>query len=191
MRHYLISSPGGAGVYVMTLLPEFAVFRHPKLGLLRYPARIVDGQPQVSIPEADLGLVQGLPCELEYRTPESEAARWTDPSVVDLATAREVPKGAIPQDRTFRAAWRQDGATIETDMPHAREIWKQKMRVVRKKKLEELDAAYMRADEAGDTQRKRDIAAQKQALRDVTADPRIAAATTPEELKAVWPEVLK
>lgn len=35
------------------------------------------------------------------------------------------------------------------------------------------------------------IAAKKQALRDVTADPAIEAALTPEALKAAWPEALK
>jgi hypothetical protein len=53
-----------------------------------------------------------------------------------------------------------------------------------------LDTAYMRADEVGDQQEKRRIATQKQALRDVTADPRIDAAATPEELKAVIPDAL-
>ena len=44
----------------------------------------------------------------------------------------------------------------------------------------EQDAATMEA-----------VAARKQALRDVTADPAIEAARTPEELKGVWPEVLR
>ena len=34
-------------------------------------------------------------------------------------------------------------------------------------------------------------AERKQQLRDVTADPAIDAATTPDELKAVWPEALE
>ena len=35
-----------------------------------------------------------------------------------------------------------------------------------------------------------EIEAQKQSLRDATADPAIEAAQTPEALKAVWPSVL-
>ena len=49
---------------------------------------------------------------------------------------------------------------------------------------------YQRADEAGDTGAKADIAKRKQALRDVTADPAIEAARTPDELRAVWPAEL-
>jgi len=57
-------------------------------------------------------------------------------------------------------------------------------------KLAELDAQYLRADEDGDAQAKRDIVAQKKALRDMTAAPEIEAATTPEALDAFWPTQL-
>ena len=43
---------------------------------------------------------------------------------------------------------------------------------------------------AGDTVAKAAVAAQKRVLRDVTADPRIDAAKTPDELRAVWPDAL-
>jgi hypothetical protein len=49
----------------------------------------------------------------------------------------------------------------------------------------------MRAQEQGDQAKADEIAAKKQALRDVTADPAIDAATTPDELKAVRPDVLE
>jgi len=49
----------------------------------------------------------------------------------------------------------------------------------------------MRAQEAGDTQRQALIAEKKQSLRDATADPAIDAATTPDKLKAVRPDVLQ
>ena len=48
----------------------------------------------------------------------------------------------------------------------------------------------MQADEAGDVAAKAVIAVKKRALRDVTDDPAIAAATTPEALKAVVPAAL-
>jgi len=54
-----------------------------------------------------------------------------------------------------------------------------------------LDVEYMRADEAGNVAKKLAVAKKKQELRDVTADPRIESAKTPEELKAVWPDCLK
>jgi hypothetical protein len=55
--------------------------------------------------------------------------------------------------------------------------------------LAELDVVVVRAMEEG-----KDPAlavAKKKRLRDVTKDPRIDAARTPDELAAVWPEELK
>lgn len=78
---------------------------------------------------------------------------------------------------------------ITVNMDKARDIHKNAMRQARDPLFKALDVAYMVAIEQGlDAS---DIVAKKQALRDVTADPAIAAAQTPEELKAVWPEILK
>jgi hypothetical protein len=105
---------------------------------------------------------------------------------------RVVPNDFVDEstDRYFRNAWKDGGDKPGVDMPKAREIHRDKLRVMRLRPLEALDTAYMRADEVGDQQEKRRIATQKQALRDVTADPRIDAAATPEELKAVIPDAL-
>lgn len=96
----------------------------------------------------------------------------------------------FPADYTFRLAWRDTVKSIEVHMPTARDIWRDKMREARAGKLAALDAEYMRADEAGDVQGKKSIAAKKQVLRDVTSDPAIESAQTPEALKAVWPAAL-
>jgi len=80
---------------------------------------------------------------------------------------------------------------ITVDMTKAREIKRDMVRAERKPLLEKLDVEYMRAQEAKDTALQQEIAAKKQALRDVTADPAIDAATTPDELKAVRPSVLE
>jgi len=79
---------------------------------------------------------------------------------------------------------------IFTDMTKAREIKRDQLRAERKPLLEQLDVEFMRAQEQGDQTKADEIAAQKQALRDVTADPAIDAATTPDELKAARPEAL-
>jgi len=76
---------------------------------------------------------------------------------------------------------------IRVNLDKAREIKKDMIREARKPMLEALDVAYMRAVEAGDTTQQAQIAAEKQALRDATDDPAIAAASTPEELAAVDP----
>ena len=105
----------------------------------------------------------------------------------DVINPKIVDFSVIPQDRTFRNAWRQNESLVQHDMPKCRDIWRGKLRELRRPKMAALDVAYMQADERGDTVEKARIAAEKQKLRDVTADPRIDAAVTPEALKAVMP----
>jgi hypothetical protein len=62
-------------------------------------------------------------------------------------------------------------------------IHKDNLRAERKPRLEALDVAYMKALEAGTGAA--EIAAQKATLRDITDDARLAAATTPDALKAL------
>lgn len=80
---------------------------------------------------------------------------------------------------------------IKVNMTKAVEIKKDMIRAERAPIMAELDVAFMRAVEAGDAEAQADIAAKKQALRDATKDPAIAAAKTPEELKAVVPAALQ
>ena len=78
---------------------------------------------------------------------------------------------------------------ITVNMDKARDIWRDKMRETRAPILQKLDVEFQRALEQNkDTS---EIVAKKQALRDVTIHPDIAAATTTDELKQVWPDVLK
>ena len=96
---------------------------------------------------------------------------------------RDAASLTVPADRTFRGAWQFNGAAVEIDMAAAKEIHKDNLRQERKPRLEALDVAYMKALEAGTGTA--EIAAQKETLRNITDDARIAAATTPEELKAL------
>jgi len=95
--------------------------------------------------------------------------------------------------RHFREgwAWKTDAPVIDFDMQKCTEIHKHKLRRLRAPKLAELDVEYQRADEEGDTNKKREIAKQKKALRDVTANPALMSAKTPDELTAILPEILK
>ena len=103
---------------------------------------------------------------------------------------RVLNRSEIPDMRNFRAAWRDGSNKVDTDMEHAREIQKDRLRFLRQPLLEQLDMEYMRADEIGDRTAKTRIALEKQQLRDVTLDPAISLATTPEELAAVIPAIL-
>jgi hypothetical protein len=118
---------------------------------------------------------------------EEEIGKWQGAHPGAYLAHTEAKESDVPSDRTFRNAWKGD---LSVDMGKARDIWKDKMRAVRAPKLAALDTEYMRADETGDAQAKSAVAAQKQELRDVTADPGIEAAQTPQDLKAVWPECL-
>jgi hypothetical protein len=118
----------------------------------------------------------------------AELAQWPPEDQAAVVSWRAVPDEAIPTDRTFRNAWVDDGKAVQHDMPKARNIWRNKMRKARAPLLAGLDVEVMRALEQGKPTT--DIATRKQALRDVTADPAIEAAQTPEALKAVWPQAL-
>jgi len=96
-----------------------------------------------------------------------------------------------PTDRTFRNGWAWVGDKVGHDMEKCREIWREKMRIARKPKLEALDVAFTQALEVDDKTEQSTVVAQKTALRDVTDLPEIEAAMTPDELKAIWPEELK
>ncbi len=117
--------------------------------------------------------------------------------------AKDIPQGTphaivdesvVPTDHTYFNAFEADlqAGMVSVNMPKAREIHKNFMRTARAPLLAALDVAYTKADELGaaGTAQKAQIAAQKQALRDVTADAGIAAANTAAELKMVWPAIL-
>ena len=71
---------------------------------------------------------------------------------------------------------------LKINIDKAKNIWKDKIRVARKPKLEELDVEFVRAQETGaDTS---DIVAKKKELRDFPAQ--VDSATTTDEIKAVW-----
>ena len=73
---------------------------------------------------------------------------------------------------------------ININMTKARDIHREKVREARNPKLAAKDVEFQRALETGaDTSA---IVADKQALRDAPASAAIEAATTADELKAVW-----
>lgn len=141
----------------------------------------------IAAPKERIELVLGPMTTDEYR--EHVVNRSIPADAVDVCELQE-PWTPPDADRTFRDAWRHTKGKFRVDMAMARDIWRSKLRQARTPLLTALDTQYMRADERRDTEGKKEIAAQKQALRDITDDPAIEAAKTPESLKAVWPSVL-
>lgn len=73
---------------------------------------------------------------------------------------------------------------IKVNMQKATEIKKDMLRAERAPLLADLDVQMMRAIETSDIVKQDEILTKKQALRDITANPALLSATTPEELKA-------
>ena len=73
---------------------------------------------------------------------------------------------------------------ITHDMAKARDIWRNKIRLVRQPLLEQLDIEYLRTlEQNGDVDA---IVSVKQKLRDFPNKPEIENATSIEELREIW-----
>ena len=92
----------------------------------------------------------------------------------------------VPTNRDFRGAWSLSGSVISEDLTKAKEMFKDKIREVRKPLLEAEDVKYMRAIEDDDASAKSTSASKKTALRDAPSASAISDATTIDELKAAW-----
>ena len=92
----------------------------------------------------------------------------------------------VIQDRYFRGAWTWNTPEpkVDIDLEKARSIHTDNLRLKRAPMLEKLDAAYMRADENGDTAEKMRITSEKQRLRDFPTDTRLVNAKTPDEIRS-------
>ena len=99
---------------------------------------------------------------------------------IDAASA------TTPSDRHFRGAWTLNGTVISEDLATAKDIFKDKIREVRKPLLEAEDVVYMKALEADDTSAKAASVTKKTNLRNAPAASAITDATTIAELKAAW-----
>lgn len=127
---------------------------------------------------------------LDFPDAQREIDRWPASVRSAVVSLRPLlPGERVPVNRTFRDAWTDTGR-VEVDMTKAREIWRDKMRDAREPLFAPLDASQLSAISVTADQATKEIEAQKQVLRDVTADPGIDAATTPDELVQVWPPVL-
>jgi hypothetical protein len=95
-----------------------------------------------------------------------------------------VERDTVPRDRIFREAWAAD---LTVDMPKARLIHMNRIRVERDKELKRLDMEWSRKTAQGDTVGAANAEADRQRMRDLPQTFDLASATTPEALKARWP----
>ncbi len=104
--------------------------------------------------------------------------KWKDVKPGQYISHETVQPSNIPDDRTFRNAWTHD---LSVDMDLARDIHMDNIRKPRDKRLKQLDQRQY-GPEYDD---------ERQALRDIPQTFDLTQATTPEELKALWPDELK
>ena len=126
-----------------------------------------NGQVAVVIPTGDVNdAIKDVPEGVEYKIVDS----------VDI-------------DNDYFNAYEVDAETgAKVNIEKAKAIHLDRFRSARAPKLAKLDVEYMKAVEANDEAKKSAVAADKQALRDVTLTP------IPDDLagiKATWPDILK
>ena len=132
--------------------------------LITYPQP--NGQVAVVIPTGDVNdAIKDVPAGVEYKIVES----------VDI-------------DNDYFNAYEFDAELgSKVNIEKAKAIHLDKFRAARAPKLAKLDIDFMKAVEANDEEKKAEIIAAKQALRDVTLT------TLPDDLagiKAAWPDIL-
>jgi hypothetical protein len=125
-----------------------------------------NGQVAVVIPTNDVNdAIKDVPAGIEYKIVES----------VDI-------------DNDYFNAYEFDAELgAKANIEKAKAIHLDKFRSARAPKLAKLDIDFMKAVEANDEEKKAEIVAAKQALRDVTLTP------LPDDLagiKATWPDIL-
>lgn len=119
---------------------------------------------------------------------------------LEFVASKSVPKGCeyfivndedIPKEQEFFDAFRiekkEQNVSVVVDVNKAKEIWINHYRIARTPLLASLDVAFMRAVETANTSLQQEIAAKKQALRDVT---KTELPDTLEGIKNTWPEIL-
>lgn len=125
-------------------------------------------------------------------TDEQFAAHVMQVSVpVDATNVQIVDDSAIPSDREFRAAWQQEGRGIGFDLVRAKEIQLERIRGARASKLAALDVSFMLAIEQGDAVKQTEVAAAKQALRDITEPLKALDPKSINDIKNAFPQELK
>jgi len=128
-----------------------------------------------------------------YPAPKSRRPDETEDQWLERVFSKSTPEGAEFKDidtdiedlsdRTFRNAWVKgvNGKAVDVDIPKAREITKDRLRIERKPLLDEQDVLFIKAQEIGADFTK--IVAEKQRLRDITKLADIA--VTLDELKVL------
>lgn len=119
--------------------------------------------------------------EVVWPDPMDEIAKWPLDDRKNVQSVIPIGVSDIPEDRYFRDAWVSGEKPIDIDMAKAQSVHMEHIRKARNQKLQELDVETLKGI---------DVQAEKQVLRDIPQTFDLTVATTPEELKNLWPEIL-
>jgi hypothetical protein len=133
--------------------------------------------PFIIYPQADNKLAVIIPAG-DYQDAIKDVPEGVEYAVVD-------DLGDLDND--YFNAFEYDNLGIACNIDKAKAIHLDKFRAARKPLLESLDVKYMKALEANDSVKASEIAAKKQALRDIT---QIPLPDNLPEIKEVWPSIL-
>lgn len=180
----------------VTTSPEAFETRAVKAGeQVMYWARKADGtyeESTLTAPRDGAMMVRIRPPTIRPETDDEFIERRFKIDVpADAVDAGIILATNVPSDRTFRNGWEKSGGLVQHNMPKCRALQRDRIREVRKAALPALDAEISRlmpaaiAGNATARQAIADLEARRQAWRDAPADPRIDAARSIEELKAI------
>lgn len=131
-----------------------------------------------------------LSCGHALTDDEYEARVWKRSVPADAISPAYIEDNTIPADRYFRDAWKANANLINVDLPKARDVHMNNLRVERDARLKELDVSFQIALEKGDTDAQKTIAARKQQLRDMPTTFDLSQITDLEKLKSARPDYL-
>ena len=122
---------------------------------------------------------------------DKQVAKWSE-SAGDLGTAASVrssPTRPVLPSRYFRDAWKDNGATVEIDLPKARNIKAARVLAERDVRLTAINEEGVDADARGNAPDKAQVALKRQNLQDIETGltAQLDAITDVNELEAFQP----
>lgn len=109
----------------------------------------------------------------------------------DAINVMDVADADLPIKDEFRNSWVIMNGKVDHDLSKAKDIQLKRVRLAREPKLLDLDKQYMLAEEKGDLTAKANVAAQKQALRDITQPLKDMEPKNIDEIRLAFPEILR
>lgn len=128
---------------------------------------------------------------LDETDPSDEIKKWKEDKQAKVESHRPLVDGELPASQAFNNARRHKDDKVYIDMAEALKIHQDKLRKLREPKLAALDVEFTKAQGKKNEALADEVEAKRQALRDAVVDPIVLNASTPEELEAAIPSILK